>query len=65
MLKTRMKRLASQSERAEKRIAAIEAAIIALDDSDLLDFADIFEAKSNNPIKDIANVEMAKRGIRL
>lgn len=65
MLKTRMKRLASQSERAEKRIAAIEAAIIALDNSDLLDLADIFEAKSDNPIKDIANVEMAKRGIRL
>lgn len=65
MLKTRMKRLANQSERAEKRIAAIEAAIIALDNSDLLDLADIFEAKSDNPIKDIANVEMAKRGIRL
>lgn len=65
MLRTRMKRLASQGERIEKRMAAIEKAIIALDNDDLLDLADIFEAKSDNPIKQIANAEMQRRGISL
>lgn len=65
MLKARMKRLADYSERTTARIAAMEAAIIALDDSDLLDLADIFDAKPDNPIKDIAKSEMDKRGISL
>lgn len=65
MLRTRMKRLASQDERMEKRVAAIETAIVALDNDDLLDLADIFEAKSDNPIKEIANTEMQRRGISL
>ena len=65
MLRTRMKRLASQGERMEKRVAAIETAIVALDNDDLLDLADIFEAKPDNPIKEIANAEMQRRGIIL
>ncbi|MGN7160521.1 hypothetical protein [Sphingomonas sp. SAFR-052] len=60
-----MKRLAEQGSRNDKRAAAIEAAIIALDNDDLLDLADIFEAKAENPIKEIARFEMAKRGISL
>lgn len=65
MLRTKMKRLASQGNRTEKRVAAIETAITALDNDDLLDLADIFEAKSDNPIKEIANAEMQRRGISL
>lgn len=65
MLRTRMKRLASQGERIEKRTDAIEKAIIALDNDDLLDLADIFEAKPDNPIKEIANAEIQRRGISL
>lgn len=65
MLKARMKRLAEQSERAERRINAVETAIITLDDDDLLDLADIFEARPDNPIKDIARAEMQKRAISL
>lgn len=65
MLRTRMKRLASQGDRIEKRVAAIETAITTLDNEDLLDLANIFEAKSDNPIKQIANAEMQRRGISL
>jgi hypothetical protein len=60
-----MKRLASQGERRKKRVAAIETAIVALDNDDLLDLADIFEGKPDNPIKEIANAEMQRRGISL
>lgn len=65
MLRTRMKRLASHGERIEKRVAAIETAITTLDNDDLLDLADIYEAKPDNPIKQIANAEMQRRGISL
>ncbi len=60
-----MKRLAGQSERIERRLIAIEASIVALDNDDLLDLADIFEGKPDNPIKDIAKAEMARRNISL
>lgn len=65
MLKSRMKRIVEQGGRNDKRFAAIEAAIIALNNDDLLDLADIFEAKASNPIKEIVESEMAKRGISL
>ncbi len=65
MLRARMKRLAGQGERAERRINAVETAIITLDDDDLLDLADIFEARPDNPIKEIARAEMHKRAISL
>lgn len=65
MLRIRMKRLVGQGERKEKRMAAIETAIITLDNDDLLDLADIFKAKPDNPIKEIANAEMQQRGISL
>lgn len=60
-----MKRLAGQSERIESRLVAIEASIVALDNDDLLDLADIFEGKPDSPIKDIAKAEMARRKITL
>lgn len=65
MLKIRMKRLACRGERIERRLEQTEAAIIALDNDDLLDLADIFEAKPDNPIRQIAKAEMAKRNISL
>lgn len=65
MLRTRMKRLAEKSERTEQRVVAIEAAIVALDNDDLLDLADIFDAKADNPLKEIVKFEMTKRGISL
>jgi hypothetical protein len=65
MLKTRMKRLASQSETAQQRLAEIEAVITALGNEDLLDFADIFTANPGGPLRDIAAAEMARRNISL
>lgn len=65
MLRTRMKRIAEKSERTEQRVVAIEAAIAALDNDDLLDLADIFDAKADNPLKEITKSEMMKRGISL
>jgi hypothetical protein len=61
MLKTRMKRLASQSEIAQQRLAEIEAVITALGNEDLLDFADIFTA---NPVVRCATSPQPKwRGV--
>lgn len=65
MLRTRMKRLADQGERIEQRLRQIEAAIVALDNDDLLDLADIFKARPDNPIRQIAQAEMARRAISL
>lgn len=62
MLRTRMKRLA---DRSEQRLKQIEAAIVALDNDELLDLADIFEAKPDNPLRQIAQTEMDKRAIKL
>jgi len=65
MLRTRMKRLADRGERTEQRLKQIEAAIVALDNDDLLDFADIFDSKPDNPLRQIAQAEMDKRAINL
>ena len=65
MLKTRMKRLATKTELDLQRLAAIEAAVAALGDEDLLDFADIFAAGDPTPLRAMAEEQMCKRGIRL
>lgn len=65
MLRTRMRRLAGQSERAVQRIAEIETSVAKLGDEDLLDFADIFKAEPRGPLWDIAASEMTRRGISL
>jgi hypothetical protein len=65
MLKTRMKRRAIETERALDRLAAIEAAVLALGDEDLLDFADIFAAGDPTPLRSMAETEMRRRGISL
>lgn len=65
MLKTRMKRLATQTELDLRCLAAIEAAVAALGDEDLLDFADIFAAGDPTPLRAMAEEQMRLRGIRL
>ncbi|WP_260396518.1 hypothetical protein [Sphingomonas endophytica] len=65
MLKTRMKRLAIQAELDLQRLAAIEAAVVALSDEDLLDFADIFIGGDPTPLRAMAEEQMRKRGISL
>lgn len=65
MLKTRMKRLATQTELDLRRLAAIEAAVAALGDEDLLDFADIFARGDPTPLRAMAEEQMRKRGISL
>jgi hypothetical protein len=65
MLKLRTKRLAQQSERAKHQIAAIKASILALNDDDLLDLADIFNTEPRGWLGEVAFAEMHKRGISL
>lgn len=61
MLKTRMKRLAHQREADRQRLAAIEAAVAALGDEDLLDFADIFAGGDPTPLRAMAEDEMRRQ----
>lgn len=65
MLKTRMKRLAAQTELDLRRLAAIEAAVAALGDDDLLDFADIFIRGDPTPLRAIVEEQVRRRGISL
>jgi hypothetical protein len=65
MLRVREKRLAIKTERAFARLAAVEAAIVALDDEDLLDLADIFSHRDPTPLRDMAEAEMRRRNISL
>ena len=65
MLKTRSRRLAFHSAGAAQRLADIEKAIVALDDEDLLDLADIFRSNATAPLAKMAATEMTKRGISL
>jgi hypothetical protein len=65
MLKTRMKRLATATDRALDRLAAIEAAVATLGDDDLLDLADIFASGDPTPLRAMAEAEMARRGLSL
>ncbi len=65
MLKLKARRQARQNARAESHLAAIHASIIALDDEDLLDIADIFNEKRYTPIAAAAFAEMARRKIAL
>jgi hypothetical protein len=60
-----MRRLASQSDTAQQRLAEIEAVIVALGNEDLLDLADIFTANPGGPLRDIAAAEMVRRNISL
>ncbi|MET0373773.1 MAG: thermonuclease family protein [Rhizorhabdus sp.] len=65
MLRTQVKRDAQRGMRDRKRLADIETSIVALDDDDLLDLADIFQRTPETPIARSAASEMMKRGISL
>ncbi|USU04382.1 hypothetical protein NF700_13205 [Sphingomonadaceae bacterium OTU29MARTA1] len=65
MLKTRMKRMATETERALDRLAAVEASVVALADEDLLDLADIFAAGDPTPLRNMAEAEMRRRNLSL
>jgi hypothetical protein len=65
MLNTRMKRLATRTELELRRLAAVEAAVAALGDEDLLDFADIFAGGDPTPLRAMAEEQMRRRGISL
>jgi hypothetical protein len=56
---------ASRATRALKRLNAIEKSITALQDNDLLDFADIFVGTPDSPLGELAAAEMANRKISL
>lgn len=65
MLKTRMKRLNISRERAAVQLTGIETSVAELADEDLLDFADIFRAKPDSLLGQMALAEMKKRNISL
>lgn len=65
MLKTRIRRLAAETERALDRLAAIDAAVAGLGDEDLLDLADIFAAGEATPLREMAQEEMRRRNLSL
>lgn len=64
MLRLKTKRLAHQQVRAESQLAAIRASIIALDDEDLLDIADIFRDRRDTPLAAYAFAEVDRRKLR-
>ncbi len=65
MLKLKAKRIAGRDAKSATTLAGIKASVIALDDEDLLDLADIFDGGSETPLGSIARTEMARRGISL
>ena len=65
MLKTQMKRRDAAAVRAATRLAAIEASIVALNDEDVLDIADIFRDEPGTPLAELASAEMQRRKLTL
>ena len=65
MQKDRTKWRVARATRDLKRLDQIEASIRALEDNDLLDFADIFVGQPGTPLGVIAASEMTKRKITL
>ena len=65
MLNSRIKRRTAAAAHAVARLADIQVSIVALNDEDLLDLADIFDAQAGSPLTELASAEMAKRNISL
>ena len=65
MLKSRMKRLVTETQHSLDRLSAIEAAVAALGDEDLLDLADIFATGDPTPLRALTETEMHRRGLTL
>ncbi|WP_235528168.1 hypothetical protein [Sphingomonas sp. Leaf231] len=55
----------AETARALERLAAVEAAVSALRDDDLLDFADIFVEGDPTPLREMAEAEMRRRNLSL
>jgi len=65
MLRTRMKRQQAATELAVRRLAAVEASVVALGNEDLLDLADIFAEAEPTPLREMTQAEMRRRNISL
>lgn len=65
MLKIKSKRSAAEGTRAITKLAEVQASIIALNNEDLLDLADIFSGKTPTFITDIAAAELKRRNLGL
>ena len=65
MLNSRVKRRTAFAAQAVSQLADIQASIVALNDEDLLDLADIFDAQAGSPLRELASAEMAKRNLSL
>lgn len=65
MLRLKKKRRASQDARAAMQLAGINASIVALDDEDLLDIADIFRERRDTPLAAYAFAEVERRKLSL
>lgn len=65
MLKYQIKRRDAEREKAVAEIVDIEASIVALNNDDLLDLADIFQHAANTRLREMTTTEMAKRNLRL
>ncbi len=65
MLKIKSRRSAAEGTRAITKLAEMQASIIALNDEDLLDLADIFSGKTPAFITDMAAAELKRRNLSL
>lgn len=65
MLKTQIKRRATEGARAIRQLAEIRSTITALIDEDLLDLADIFSGDTPTWLGDIAAAEVKRRNLSL
>jgi hypothetical protein len=65
MLRTRIKRQQAATELAVRRLAAVEASVVALGNEDLLDLADIFAEVEPTPLREMTQAEMRRRNISL
>ena len=65
MLKRRIKRRGLERARAVEMIAEVQASIVALNDEDLLDLADIFRGDAKASLMTLATAEMERRNLSL
>jgi hypothetical protein len=65
MMKIKKRRLAAEAARAATQVAEIQASIMALNDEDLLDLADIFSGRSGTILGDVASTELKRRNLSL
>ena len=65
MLKQRIKRRELEGARAVEMMADVRASIVALNDEDLLDLADIFRGDAKASLMTLAAAEMERRNLSL